>query len=79
MTELSEFELRLRCLEAAAKTPMVHNAGPAAGVIGVAQQWEEWVVNGTQPPAVPADAEPYWQDMAAPRPAARQKLGLPGK
>lgn len=43
-------EVRLRCLEAASKTPMVHLEGHAAGVLEAAKQWAEWVL-GPPPPA----------------------------
>lgn len=33
----------MRCLEAAAKAPMVHVGGPAIGVLEVARQWAAWV------------------------------------
>lgn len=39
-------EIRLRCIEAAAKTPTVHRDGHAAGVLETAAKWAEWV----QPP-----------------------------
>ena len=41
--ELSEKEIRLRLIEAAAKAPIVHNDGPAVGVIEVARAWEQYV------------------------------------
>lgn len=49
---MTETEVRLRCIEAAARAPMVHNAGPAAGVLEVARQWATWVVDsGANVPA----------------------------
>lgn len=41
---MDEREIRLRCIEAAAKTPMVHAAGQAAGVLEVAKEWAAWVL-----------------------------------
>lgn len=49
---MTETEVRLRCIEAAARAPMVHNAGPAAGVLEVAKGWAIWVV--ASPEAKPA-------------------------
>ena len=37
-------EIRLRCIEAAAKTPAVHPQGHAAGVQETAAQWAAWVM-----------------------------------
>lgn len=39
-------EIRLRCIEAAARAPMVHAEGPAAGVIATARSWFDWIVDG---------------------------------
>ena len=50
---MDEREVRLRCIEAAAKTPMVHNEGHAAGVLAVAQQWAEWILNAKVPLGLP--------------------------
>ena len=43
-------EVRLRCLEAASKTPMVHLGGHPTGVLETAKMWAEWVL-GLTPPA----------------------------
>lgn len=56
---MDEREVRLRCLEAAAKAPIVHNEGPATGVLAVARAWAEWVgpavtLTDTPPPEVMA-------------------------
>lgn len=49
---MTETEVRLRCIEAAARAPMVHQDGPAAGVLAVAKGWAAWVVdNGANVPA----------------------------
>lgn len=48
---MDEREIRLRCIEAAAKAPMVHNDGPAAGVQAVAAQWAAWVLGEDPAPA----------------------------
>jgi hypothetical protein len=42
---MDEREIRLRCIEAAAKSPNSHVGGFAAGVLEDAQKWAEWVVN----------------------------------
>ncbi len=47
---IDEREVRLRCIEAAAKTPMVHNDGPAAGVLSVAWAWAAWVLDAKPAP-----------------------------
>lgn len=41
---MDEREVRLRCIEAAAKAPIVHANGPAAGVLETAQAWAAWVL-----------------------------------
>lgn len=51
---MDEREIRLRCIEAAAKTPMVHTAGQAAGVLEVAKQWAAWALAGDPIPGDPA-------------------------
>lgn len=48
MSDPTEREVRLRCIEAAARAPVVHQNGPAAGVLAVAQTWAEWV-SGVRP------------------------------
>lgn len=40
---LSDKEIRLRLVEAASRAPIVHNGGPAAGVVAVAEVWYAWV------------------------------------
>lgn len=42
---MDEREIRLRCIEAAAKTPMVHPQGQAAGVQAVASAWFDWIIS----------------------------------
>ncbi len=44
-------EIRMRCIEAAAKAPIVHQNGPAAGVIAVAQAWEQYITGAAVPQA----------------------------
>lgn len=39
-------EIRLRCLEAASKAPIVHNEGPESGILAVARRWAAWVEVG---------------------------------
>lgn len=36
-------EIRLRCIEAAARNPTPHPKGYAAGILEAAQEWEAWV------------------------------------
>lgn len=48
-------EVRLRCLEAAARNPFPHSGGMAVGVLEAAQKWSEWVLG--QPPAAQAGAK----------------------
>lgn len=60
---MDEREIRMRCIEAAARFPAVHQSGPAAGVLETAQAWERWVRGGE----------------ADPRAAKSAPLGLPKK
>lgn len=48
-------EIRLRCLEAASKAPIVYNEGPEVGVLAVARRWAAWVEVGDS--AVPPAAD----------------------
>lgn len=41
---MDEREIRLRLIEAAARSPMVHPEGFAAGVLETAAKWEEYVL-----------------------------------
>jgi hypothetical protein len=41
---MDELEVRMRCIEAAAKLQMVHLEGTDKGVLRVAQLWAEWVL-----------------------------------
>jgi hypothetical protein len=43
MSEPTSLEVRLRLIEAAARAPVVHKDGPAAGVLEVAKTWADWV------------------------------------
>jgi hypothetical protein len=54
---LPDVEVRLRCLEAAAKTPMVHNQGHAVGVREVAAAWATWVLGQPVAKEQPATAD----------------------
>jgi hypothetical protein len=40
---VDDAEIRLRCIEAAAKTPAVHPNGYAAGVQEAASIWFNWI------------------------------------
>ena len=48
---MEAIEVRLRCIEAAAKTPTVHLGGQAQGVLEIAQAWADWVLASA--PAAP--------------------------
>lgn len=54
---IDEREIRLRCLEAASRSPLAplfeRTAGAAAAVQTVAAAWAGWVLDGS-----PADGEP---------------------
>lgn len=54
---MDEREIRLRCIEAASRAPVVHNEGPAVGVLKIAQAWAEWVAS---PVTRTADEDPLW-------------------
>lgn len=41
---MDEREIRVRLIEAAARNPLPHPQGFAAGVLGVAGQWEQYVL-----------------------------------
>lgn len=43
---MEAIEARLRCIEAAAKTPMVHSKGQAEGVLETASLWFDYVFSG---------------------------------
>ena len=45
---MEEREIRLRCIEAAAKTPMVHPQGQAAGVQATASVWFDWIISKSE-------------------------------
>lgn len=47
-----EKEIRLRCIEAAAKAPIVHQDGPVTGVIEAAQSWFDWISRSEPLPPV---------------------------
>jgi hypothetical protein len=42
---IDEREIRLRCIEAAAKNPTPHKDGFAAGVLESAAAWNAWVIS----------------------------------
>ena len=50
---MDELEIRLRCIEAAAKTPMVHPQGQAAGVQATASVWFNWIISKSEGGAKP--------------------------
>lgn len=42
---MDEREIRLRCIEAAAKNPVPHKDGFGAAVLEQAKQWSAWVLS----------------------------------
>ena len=42
---MDEREIKLRCIEAAAKTPTVHLKGQAEGVVEIASAWFNWIIS----------------------------------
>lgn len=48
---MDEREIRLRCIEAAAKAPNAHVGGYAAGVLEQAGTWFNWIVGADRPQA----------------------------
>lgn len=58
-------EIRLRCVEAAAKAPMTHAEGYAKGVTETAAEWAAFILQGAESGAA--------QDKC------REVLGLPKK
>ena len=62
---MDEREIRLRCIEAAARAPMTHESGYSAGVLQAAGQWAAFVLQ-----AVKVDIA---QDKG------REVIGLPKK
>lgn len=46
---MDSLEIRLRCIEAAAKNPVPHKDGFAAGVKEAASLWAAWVMGNATP------------------------------
>jgi hypothetical protein len=44
-------EIRMRCVEAAAKQGHPHRDGPAAGALETASAWFDWIVSEPRPAA----------------------------
>lgn len=42
---MDEREIKLRCIEAAARTPTVHLKGQAEGVVEIASAWFDWIIS----------------------------------
>ena len=42
---MDEREIRLRCIEAAAKNPQPHKDGYSAAVLGAASVWFDWIIS----------------------------------
>lgn len=80
---MDEREIRLRCIEAAAKTPTAHPQGQAVGVQAIASCWFDWVNSGAadlnvvKPPQeiqpIVSGKDPSFGDKM------RNTLGLPRK
>lgn len=49
----SDQEIRLRLIEAAARNPVPHKDGYAAGILEAAKLWEEYVVAARKPLGLP--------------------------
>jgi hypothetical protein len=45
---MDEREIKLRCIEAASKTPTVHLHGHSAGVLEIASDWFDWIISKPQ-------------------------------
>jgi len=45
---MDEREIKLRCIEAAAKTPTVHLKGQADGVAEIASVWFNWIISKSE-------------------------------
>lgn len=45
---MDEREIRLRCIEAAAKNPPSHQGGYAAGVREAASAWFDWIISNAK-------------------------------
>jgi len=52
---MDAIEVKMRCIEAAARNPLPHSGGMAVGVLESAQKWSEWVLG--QPQAAQAGAK----------------------
>jgi len=63
-------EIRMRCIEAAARAPMTHEKGYAAAVLDTATAWADWVFSSMQvgveslPPVFVAAAHEARKPMA---------------
>lgn len=51
---MNDKEIRVRCIEAAAKAPMSHVRGYAAGVQEAAETWYAWINSQNAPEEIPA-------------------------
>jgi len=54
---MDAIEVRMRCIEAAAKNPTPHNSGFPAGTLEVAKMWAEWVLPGPAKVANPTKTQ----------------------
>jgi hypothetical protein len=46
VSDPSEREVRLRCVEAAARNPTPHPEGYTAGILEAAEKWATWIFGG---------------------------------
>jgi hypothetical protein len=54
---MDDKEVRLRCIEAAAKSPTPHSRGYAAGVQESAESWYLWINSQGVPEEIPASVK----------------------
>lgn len=63
---MDDKEVRLRCIEAAAKAPMSHVKGYTAGVQEAAESWYEWINSQNAPEDIPVVGTEVLYEQAAP-------------
>lgn len=51
MSEITEREVRMRCIEAASRAPNAHMQGYGKGVLQDAEAWSDWILNPKGPAA----------------------------
>lgn len=55
MNEISEREVKMRCIEAASRAPNAHMHGYSKGVLQDASDWSEWIFSERAEPEQPND------------------------